>query len=145
MDGYYINSNTCAGACDVSCKTCSDSGASDCLSCYPGSILNINTCTWPRGMVRCTEFNPTTCTKCIKGYYWDGSSCVQCDSACDECTGGLNTDCIKCRQSYFLSGNTCTQCHAACTRCTGNLNSNCIGPCAPGYKKDGSNCVLCPS
>ena len=69
--------------------------------------------------------------------------CTNCDTRCDECTGGTNTDCTNCATGYsratssspcepivcdpgaYLDGSSCLLCHNTCETCTGPLNTEC--------------------
>ena len=130
--------------CDLPCKTCS--GSRDyCTSCFTDPTISIfqilqgNTCTdsCPPGqtvsnfeckpcIANCAECSDTvsTCTKCLPGFYLDGTKCVAicpakyygdpgtgvctpCSSECVTCS--YFDKCTSCPPERFLYNQTCFQ------------------------------------
>lgn len=95
-----------------------------------------------------------TCdTSCPSDQYIEGvhpnNNCLDCDSTCLTCSGGLATECLTCDAGRFLKSgecvtdcgdgffpdnmdNTCKTCHIRCAKCDG-----------PDYT-DCDECVLTP-
>lgn len=128
--------NTC-----ISCATL----ITNCIDCSGTSTSNI------------------TCVSCIGGYYFDGTSCLQCTPYCSSCVNG--TSCTNCTSpfiytssngtcncdtanSYMLNptGTTCVLCSdyiPNCVTCT--ISPLACTDCADPYYVDASNtCTQCP-
>ena len=137
--------------CDSSCKTCSGTLPTNCLSCNSGKYL--------------LQSN-NTCVSCnVDGYYADTviGNCMQCDTACKTCSGPLSTNCLSCNSGkYLLQTNNscvtcdvdgyhadtltghCLQCDLSCKTCSGILNTNCITCNSGKYLLQANNsCVSC--
>ena len=148
-DGYTddtSNTDKVCVECSSICKTCSGS-ASTCSSCSSTSAypyLYSNTCN----------------SKCLTGYWGDGSKCTQCTNPCQTCTDA--STCLTCavnsttgKQTYlqgskcyeicpdgYTSNSTtllCDACVGLCETCSGTT-STCTS-CTSPYKLQGTICV----
>jgi proprotein convertase subtilisin/kexin type 5 len=124
--------------CDVTCKTCTSSTTTSCLTCDATRFLtSFNSCQCSDGSV---EKNPIV-SQCqtLSCHY----SCATCNVTATTCTScdavkkrvyvsGSNT--CPCIVQYYDSGSsTCSACHYTCTTCSGSTISNCLtcdGPTA---------------
>ena len=118
------------------------------MSCQPGTYL------------LSSNYSCVACN--VDSYFISGVECLQCDSICLTCDGGLPTNCITCAASkylvpsnrscvacnvngYFISDNDeCLECDPICLTCNGALSTNCLS-CQPGTYLFSSNhsCVAC--
>ena len=118
VDGNYFNPT--AGFCffcDPPCKTCTDGGTQNCLTCTNNHYLQ-------------TQVGPSFCLKtCQTGYYPDNSTliCQKCYSTCLTCTNGSINGCTSCYSGLFL------------------LGSSCVNKCPSGYFGDfvANTCLPC--
>jgi proprotein convertase subtilisin/kexin type 5 len=143
--------------CTNPCTKCSES-PSHCLACDPNSgtpalLGSTGTCL------------PTTCTD---GYFFDGGSCVPCDSNCGTCSTSA-TNCDSCSQIHLarlldertntcvetcapdvavLVSGVCRKCHVSCATCSDITAQGCRTCPETGtkYATADSECVsLCPN
>ena len=150
--GYYIVSTTqTCEACDASCKTCSGSTATDCLSCYTGQYLLAAN---------------SSCVSCnVDGYYQDTETqtCKACDTSCQTCSGSAATNCLSCPTGkYLLASNnscvscnvdgyyqdtltqTCEACDTSCQTCSESSATSCLSCYSGKYMLAVNNsCVSC--
>ena len=148
-NGYYQDTSTqTCKSCDTSCQTCTDSSATDCLSCYTGTYL--------------LTFN-NTCISCnVNGYYQDTSTqtCEVCEASCKTCSGPDSSNCLSCHSGKYLlaqnsscvdcntngyfidsSTQTCKACDSSCKTCNGPASSNCLS-CSSGKQLSQSNACV---
>ena len=147
--------------CDPSCKSCSGTTLSDCLSCYQGTTLQGNQC------ISCTDSNALSClpfnlafsTSCIQGYtaafHSTGGTCQACALNCKKCdqNGPGKCDSSWCFEGFVqLAGTTnCTACFGGCASCNSNDLSVCTSCGVGQYVSNGicsscgNNCVTCSS
>ncbi|CAG9324911.1 unnamed protein product [Blepharisma stoltei] len=166
--GTYYDGNKCA--------SCSD----NCASCYNGSGF-CGVCKDSRMMISTSEpakcickgtqkLTGSTCS-CDAGYYFDGSTCVQCSSLCSSCsdyTGEcktckdskmtidaankkncicigdqiLNNNMCTCPGSKQFNGAGCSDCSTFCSNC--NVGSNTCNICLDGTRMSPvSNTLTC--
>lgn len=82
--------------CDSTCKTCSNSAADKCLSCYPHATQTAT------GTCVCDNpYYPETTVNCIMTT-GDCTVCTHCQTGCASCTGGTVTDCLTCETNYYF-------------------------------------------
>ncbi|XP_030000063.1 proprotein convertase subtilisin/kexin type 5-like [Sphaeramia orbicularis] len=142
--------------CHSTCKTCSDAGKEDCLSCHSGHFLTAQqTC-----VTRCrpgTFANKASgqCDDCSRG-------CVVCQDAqhCQKCRKGLylqDDKCVTSCQRGFPQGVVCQPCVPQCASCQGNashcmscdeqyflVDHSCRSQCPEGYYTSDKECHSCP-
>ena len=140
-DGYSIVGSSLI-KCNVLCKTCSGTTATDCLSCYPGTSVYAGTCT------SCTDPNALSCLStnaayaviCKKGYTsafytsnsatQEGGTCQACALHCNKCdqNGPGNCDEHDCVTGFVqLTGTTnCSQCFGGCPKCSPDDFNTCL-------------------
>ena len=149
VDGYFADTSTqTCQSCDPSCKTCTGSSDTSCLSCYSGKYwLSLN----------------NSCVDCsINGYFIDVSTqaCIACDPSCQTCSGSSATNCLSCFSGKYMleqnnsclscdvdgyyqdtSTQTCQTCDSSCKTCTGSTASNCLS-CYSGMQLNQSNSCI---
>ena len=141
--------------CNVQCKTCQGSTASECLSCIPGLYLQ-------------TIPGPSTCESlCPDGYYsdWATNSCPPCDSLCNKCSGSSSNECLACNTGKYLiiaagtatcisecpnthypdASGVCQTCDSTCKSCNGGTTKNCLSCSLPRYFMDNQCWSICPA
>ena len=159
---FFIDNNTCNSTCPDSnyfleapgiCTSC----PSNCTKCLKNITDNEIKC------FNCYEenfiFNDRCVSYCPDGYYFNGSSCLNCGFNCISCHNG--NFCINCVINYFLgingscvsscdahqynSNGVCQTCNSECLNCT-TLNWNCSA-CSNGYIKNNTSgvCEACNS
>ena len=128
-DGFYPDSVSGCLSCDKSCKTCSGSGNSSCLSCYSGMSLAWN------GSCECSD-----------GFYVDLSLtspfCNICDPSCETCSGSGANSCLSCPSGFYFNSGNCLSCSTNCNSC--NLDQNTCTSCREGYYLSSSSTCECP-
>jgi hypothetical protein len=157
--------NSCI-PCSNPCQTCQNSTAlSTCLTCYPGSYLNNNTCTSGCSVNCITCNSPTQCRSCDSGYSLftlpnTNIICVQCTSNCRTCAAGIPGSCLSCGDGFYLSSGKCMACTLNClsclspTSCSGCVSGffltssltcsvNCQIPCATCSASNPTKCSSC--
>ena len=51
---------------------------------------------------------PTTCSSCLNGYFFEDGKCSQCDESCLTCISGTEYGCLSCSENrYITPENTC--------------------------------------
>jgi len=128
---------TCV-ACDSSCKTCSGSTTTSCLSCASGFFLISGSCLPCDFSCLTCSGSSTFCTSCAnyllqnkcvasctEGLYvkiiGGINTCDFCDSTCLTCsTNSFN--CLTCSTTKYLSSSKCLDCNFTCKSCTGTSN-----------------------
>lgn len=142
-NGYFFSSSGCA-ACDITCKTCTDS-ATKCISCdLAVSTLSGNTCVCNAGLYRSTT-----------------GACQPCDATCPTCSTGSSAGCMSCFPHASLSStpdnanvplatsrtlptaSLCAACDPSCKECVGASTSMCTACNAPATLSSGS--CICPA
>ena len=97
----------------------------------------------------CTGPYNSNCTSCKPGYSFNGQTCIQCDSSCNQCSSTSATGCIRCDIGKFLYwNNTCQgSCISPLIPSTLNNYSSCQLPCGTSgyYYQDGSCHSACPA
>lgn len=70
FSGYFLTEVDSAQTCVLCASGCSQcTSLTDCVNCYPGYFLNINTNTWDKCSQNCWNCNSSTnCTRCVMGY-----------------------------------------------------------------------------
>jgi len=136
-DGY--SGKDCVLNCDLSCKSCSDTG---CLSCYEHASLVGADC------VCSAEYKKSITTK----------RCILCDETCLTCSGPSPTQCLTCTEnatfstgscpcntSYFRSpDNTqCVGCHPTCVDCRGSTAATCLSCQSNAALRSGETVGMC--
>ncbi|ESU45420.1 Hypothetical protein GSB_150112, partial [Giardia duodenalis] len=114
--GYFATASTCRR-----CNDTTNNGIDNCATCTPksdGSPL----CTGCNNSkyaaldgASCIESCPSQTTsncsngicacKCGTGTYPSGTSCLQCDSACSECTDSGPSNCVTCASGKYIKDN----------------------------------------
>ncbi|CAD8121931.1 unnamed protein product [Paramecium sonneborni] len=138
-DGYFGNyeARLCE-QCDANCKTCDKSTNFDCLSCYPGNVLNLYNII--SGQCKFT---------CLPGFYKLDDKCFKCWKGCASCIDQTQ-NCLVCAQNYYRLknnglcyslcpdgyynnniGSLCSPCHPICKTCYGLLPQNCLSCNSP--------------
>ena len=129
--------------CDENCKSCVDSTAYDCKSCFMGYSQDQ------------PGVGPFFCKKdcdLTSGVYYDLSTndCMPCVAGCQQCNRERDIDCTLCELTHWKQPNnacetgclvgtypnpdltkTCLSCHPSCKTCSGSSNLDCI-LCADG-------------
>jgi hypothetical protein len=182
--GFYPSSTTCV-SCQPLCTSCT---SSSCTACTDSSFVisgpacvcdataemflstTLNTClacsTLIPSCVDCSGSNSSalTCVACISGYYFDGSSCLQCTPKCDACANG--TSCNNCTATFIYdnvtgtcvcdsandyvlnpAGTACVQCSffiSYCSTCTVLPTPTCTACDPPYYLANSTTCSQCP-
>ncbi|ESU40702.1 Variant-specific surface protein, partial [Giardia duodenalis] len=176
--GYFATASTCRR-----CNDTANSGIDNCATCTPGSDGSKPLCTGcDNGKYAaldggsCVDSCPSPATpncngnicacKCGTGTYPSDASCVQCDSACSECTGSGPSNCVACASGKYIKDNgsggrtcvdssgcgdgyypnnngyICTSCNIdSCKTCNPVGGSLKCTECSSGYLSlDGSSC-----
>lgn len=121
-EGFYVVTadGTCA-ACDGSCLTCRDTGASECTSCRESYVKSTS------------GTDPGQCDPCH-------TSCATCTVTADE------TKCDTCRDGFYKLVNSanisCELCHPSCLTCDGAGLGACKS-CRTGQKLSGGAKGFC--
>ena len=104
-NGYVGASKTTENinvSCNFPCKTCLSTNPDICESCYNQGheVFDIDD-------IELYLLRGDNCVgQCQLHYYFGTSSCLSCNSTCDECA--INDDnCIKCRNETYLNSNRC--------------------------------------
>ncbi len=144
--------------CATSCFTCSIyQNANKCTSCPAGKLLSSST-TGSCGDTCPTHYSPDTSA---------GTTCLPCDSSCDECTTPADsTKCTACVSPKLLKGATvgpcvsapcpdhyaidstatkCLDCSSTCTTCVSPADYTQCSSCPSGYYLVGSTTGQCLS
>ena len=134
--GYFAVASTCRR-----CNDTSPNGIENCATCTPrsdGSLLCTgcnNSKSAALDGASCIESCPPQATsncnngicacKCGTGAYPSGTSCLQCDPACSECTGSGPSNCVTCASDKYIKDN-------------GSGGKTCVDPsgCGDGYYAD---------
>jgi hypothetical protein len=135
--GTFLPTNPCSG----NCRSC-NADTTTCTSCYSWSSYN--------------KLNSGSClSSCPDAKYFNGSSCLQCMSNCNNCSSAVNcfgcdtglilfnNSCLtSCPNGYYVSGSSCQACSSACLTC--NELTNCT-VCSTGYSLFNNTCLSqCP-
>ena len=102
--------------------------------CFESAYENCYTCASPMSL--CTNI-----CYCNNNFYWNGSTCMSCDSSCSICNGPSVDNCLLktiynnnvCANGYFfhsnycegISYNNCFPCDSSCFTCEGPSSSDC--------------------
>jgi proprotein convertase subtilisin/kexin type 5 len=104
------------------CKTNDNNG--QCLSCYPGYVLNTGNCTVGASSnsdVNCAKIVNGSCQQCSQGYYLSNSrNCVQSNPLC-KTSSSLSGACLSCYSGYTLVTGECVVGNSL----SGNGDPNC--------------------
>ena len=147
--GYYMDFDELTGyktyKCDLSCKTCSGAGPSNCDLCANNLIKK-----------------DKKCDHCESNMYYDSYFCLNCFEECSSCLN--SSHCLSCVNaskilqngvcyqpcpvsSYLLNGNCtpcpdlCLECNPICKSCIENANfTKQTCKCVDGYKQINSTC-----
>jgi len=148
------------------CKT-ADQNTGACLSCYPGYVLQGQTCSVGAAAtldVNCAQFNNNLCVKCSNNYYLNAQLvCTQNNPLCK--TSSNTGTCLTCYPGYVIQGQTCvisntltsnadpncksTDASGACTSCYSSYflsaQATCIrlDPLCKNYTAGMSQCSAC--
>ncbi|KAK7039422.1 insulin-like growth factor binding protein, partial [Favolaschia claudopus] len=143
----FFTGSGCAD-CHPTCKTCSASGSSSCLTCDPPFQVKGGIC------------------GCPDGQYRNGNICSPCSPHCTTCDGPEYNQCLTCpdggppnslnscdrggsppprRKRNYAIGGSCGSCHGSCATCSGPASTDCLS-CAPPSKltADGQCADSCP-
>jgi hypothetical protein len=153
--GYFLSSGTCL-PCPAYCRTCSSTSWCTALANPLGYTLvatssasNAPAACDP-GCSSCSPAAPTTCTKCLSGFYLTASSyCRPCtpSSQCSSCSRSNPSLCLSCYPGAFLSSSstpTCTACSFPCAACLAPNSTLCTA-CVQGYVLVSSSQTCQPS
>lgn len=161
-DGQVSNgAGVCiAPSCDFRyCQTCSNDGAT-CETCsiraFKASTGQCERCS--EGCKQCTD--STVCATCgddnykpdpennvcvcKDGFYSSERKCLQCNRACQTCTGGTERDCIACSEGWVRDDATST-CTPQCAEISGCLlcpSPPACGTCLSDYDLVDGSCIL---
>ena len=154
-DNQFMKENGGCGACDNSCISCYGSGNKRCLSCSPGTALNIFTgkCQGGCDLTNGKYLDPidSTCKSCA-------THCLECQSAawCTKCdasksfkveNGQCVLDCDTSNAKFINNSNnppTCDACPTGCLECTSAASGACSRcDVQNGYYKSSGNCLSC--
>jgi hypothetical protein len=82
-------------SCHASCKTCSGSSETQCLTCYPTKVFFSNSC-WD------------SCPDGSSDYNLVGDKiCESCHASCKTCSGSSETQCLTCYPTKVFFSNSC--------------------------------------
>ena len=150
-DGY--SGVDCAIKCDSTCKTCSDTSNTGCLSCYGGISVTDGKCIYcDVTCLTCSGLAENQCLSCIStASLVSGScqcksgstrstnktTCELCDPTCVECAGILSSQCTACPSHASLpSGQSIGTCTCVtgyyrlpdntCTLCNYDVRDECL-------------------
>ena len=172
--GAGLNPSTACGiTCNIACKVCQGTAATDCNKCSAGFYMSAaNTCTiCPAGFGKVVDSTDTFPTPSSTSGV---SECdIVCATGCRTCFGTQSTECLSCSAGYFYAGgNSCTPCatgkgkpadttvitvgttsdlactatcHASCLTCTGSTSSDCVKCAAGFYLSAAGTCTICPA
>jgi hypothetical protein len=130
---YILVGDGICESCQSSCKTCSGSSETECLTCYPTKVFFFNSC-W------------ASCPDGSSDYILVGDGiCESCHSSCKTCSGSSETECLTCyptkvfffnscwascpdgSSDYILVGDgICESCHSSCKTCSGSSETECL-------------------
>ncbi|KAL4478585.1 hypothetical protein ABPG74_006820 [Tetrahymena malaccensis] len=151
--GSFLQGSTCQ-PCQSPCKTCLNS-ATSCRSCVSSTNYTYDSVNFVCQMIchsscsSCTKPNDQTqCTKCVDGYYLNGTTCTLCNSPCKFCSSA--TQCLSCVNNtdytYDPNAKQCiSNCYQYCSSCSKPSDSNSCTACKDGYYLSGSQCLQCSS
>lgn len=138
---YFVSSSICK-PCNTNCQNCIGTSTS-CSSCNEEYYLNSDkkcaSCLSP-----CKTCNNIEgCSSCKTGLYLVGTTCLECDSNCENCEGS-SENCISCSDGMYLDGSACFECDLACKTCDGTPEF--CTSCSTGFFADESGvCKVCSS
>ncbi|KAH0569943.1 Cysteine-rich membrane protein 1 [Spironucleus salmonicida] len=112
--GYYLTRGSNCDRCDRSCKTCTGSESTQCITCSDGNKLSGTFC------FACTDGQTDAC-KC-----GDSINCMTCSSSetrkCALCLSPFAIDatgsCTECITGYFKENQQCKKCQLPCSTCS---------------------------
>ncbi|KAL4487128.1 hypothetical protein ABPG72_001580 [Tetrahymena utriculariae] len=146
-NSYQDNSINSCYPCISICKTCSGSSSSDCLSCSPPNVLQVNKCQ----------------AECDKGYFYSSADnkCMKCDLNCKTCEN-KSAECLTCPPTKILDSVTktcvnncasnqyqdmqsisCKVCDKTCKTCSGPTSQNCLTCESQFYLVNGKCVPVC--
>ncbi|ESU41509.1 Variant-specific surface protein, partial [Giardia duodenalis] len=162
LGGYYADSNVCK-PCDPSCAACTAAGASKCLSCPAGKVLQytddtkvdqggscVDECKTNTG--GCTDCGAVIggskyCSKCSDvGQAPLNGNCAANTARTKFCTTASDGACTQCASGYFLLDGGCyeTSRQPGKSVCTTANNGQCQ-TCANGQQPASGVCPACPA
>ena len=186
-DGFYwVGSLRQCKDCSVSCLTCSGGLESNCETCLSNATKqNDGTCQCnssyfkrndgscaqcPALCSTCNSSNCLTCTspailqtsKCVcpSHQYLDTTQCLNCDTACLNCSGAGASNCASCYNQgiltpaagpgtcscasgkYYSPPSGCMPCNVGCKDCAGALANQCLS-CNSGATLSGESPTSC--
>lgn len=115
----FVTTTSSSPSCSCNIGEYSPIGSGGCHSCS-----NIcNTCF--------ASSSTLECTSCHDGQSFDGQTCFQCNSACQQCNGTTASDCVRCYPGMYLYWNgTCqSSCNTPLIATTISNYSSCSMPC----------------
>lgn len=160
-DGYSTNLSECV-QCTSPCKTCTDTGTTNCLSCVDEHYLSNTDClSCKTGCKICDETDKNICSDCIPGYYLYTdestgiSTCNPCISPCLTCmsetfcyTCGygeslrIQPPSCLCKDGYSTNLAECVECSHPCRTCSDIGTDKCLS-CADEFYLSGTECLPC--
>ena len=115
--------------CDLSCQSCSNAGANQCLTCSNSSALFLQ-----------SNLGPSSClSKCPLNTYPStiNYTCLSCDTTCSKCAGPYQTQCIICNYGLYLQNSSPSLCASTCP--IGYYGDSTFGEC----RKCDTTCQTC--
>jgi len=145
---FYLNNGIC-NACLPFCSVCASSTFCTALVNSVGYVLmTINNASilaaCDPGCITCSATDPSTCSKCAQGFYFNIGICLPCalSSNCQSCNQYSPTQCTSCFPSDFLNtGNsTCLSCSSPCITCSSISQLSFCTSCPAGYSLNNGTC-----
>ena len=146
--------------CDVSCSSCTNSGPTNCLSCF-GNFYQMNGVCLSQCPNTYWNLNQTCVYDCGIGKFGDISDkkCKNCDSTCENCFSSSSLECISCYSGFFLEDGQCVRnckngfygnfstgicqlCEASCSSCKESTFHDCLSCMDPKKYLENFSCVV---
>ncbi|XP_025106581.1 cysteine-rich with EGF-like domain protein 2-B isoform X2 [Pomacea canaliculata] len=156
-DGYFEevknDTDTICKVCHISCKNkCNAYGRQGCEECKDGWTYNKD--------LGCQDIDECFSEPCEKNQYCANTQgsyeCLNCNDACNGCSGSGPENCNQCSEGFFLNGTLCIdvdECKSMaadllCAKdnemCQNTLGSyKCV--CSPGFQMQGDGCQHKPT
>ncbi|CAG9326216.1 unnamed protein product [Blepharisma stoltei] len=136
--GSYYDGTQCL-TCGSLCSSCEDE-TGDCKACLDSNRMEISTTDTKICTCKGTQILTGDSCGCSDGFFFDGSTCVQCGTLCDACDD-YTGNCKVCVDNAEVSNEDSKVC--ACKGTSTQSGSSCY--CADGEYYDGSSCQTCDS
>ncbi|ELP92624.1 protein serine/threonine kinase, putative [Entamoeba invadens IP1] len=171
QSGYIITSSgKCKKAVDDSFNTIRDENGlytdsilhcdiivnAKCVECDNNTLTLSNAKCETTKIENCLVKTSSECLRCIEGYYYNGTTCLNCDSACSTCTSSSLTNesdstdstrdslCLTCSEGSYKSDYRCypnAELQAKCNKIS--VTGDGCYECKGGYYREGLDCKKC--